>query len=244
MTSRFVGFAIAGLIVIVAPAAGAQATVAAPAATPAPTGQVPSAEPPPSATPIVTTPPAASPTRYDGLLERVKAGDTGADLGELREAFTETPAYRAMMMASYQPLWTPLNRGDFATALQTAEKVLGTNFVEINAHMVASVAHQQLGNPERAQFHRDIANGLLRVVMSKGDGATADTPWVVIDISEEYAIMRALGLSMQSQGLIQQGGANLDRLETIDPRTKTPRILFFNVDRSMAAMSGRRAGSK
>lgn len=210
------------------PAAGPPATQAAPPAqTTPPTGQAP---------------PSPAQTRYNGLLERVKNGDATVDLGEFRDAFTETPAYRATMMGAYQALWTPLNRGDFAGALQVAEKVLEINYVEVNAHMVASIAQQQLGNVPRAQYHRTIADGLLKVVMSKGDGATAETPWIVIDISEEYAVMRALNLSIQSQALSTANGVNMDILQTVDTRTKQPRTLYFNVDRSMAAMSRGRAG--
>jgi len=89
-----------------------------------------------------------------------------------------------------------------------------------------------------AAFHRNIANGLLRVVMSKGDGATSETAWPVIDISEEYAVMRVLGLSLQKQSLSMKpdgSGPKLDILEVIDQSTKMPRTLYFNVDRSMEA---------
>jgi hypothetical protein len=181
--------------------------------------------------------PSAAQARYDALLERVKKDDTAVDLAELREAFAGTPAYRARMMAFYQALWTPLNRGDFPGALQVAEKVLEGNYVEINAHMVASVAQQQLGNVARAQHHRNIASGLLKVVMSVGDGASADTPWHVIDISEEYAVMRALNLSIQSQALAMKDGHSLDVLQVVDMKSKQPLTLYFNVDRSMAAMT-------
>lgn len=204
-------------------------------AAPAPPAVPAQGQPPGTATPAA--PPTPAQIRYEGLVERVKSGDLTVDLGELREAFTETPAYRAMMMTAYQALWTPLNRKDFDGALQVVEKVLGINYVEINAHMVASIAHQQLGNTPRADYHRTIANGLLKVVMSKGDGATAETAWSVIDISEEYAVMRALSLSMQSQSLSMKDGANLDTLQVIDMRTKQARTLYFNVDRSMAAMT-------
>lgn len=56
--------------------------------------------------------------------------------------------------------------------------------------MVASIAHRQLGNAAPTDFHRTIAEGLFRVVTGKGAGATPDTPWAVIDVSEGYAVMR------------------------------------------------------
>ena len=232
MTVIRVAFVVLG--VLVAPHAG---RAQAPAATqPAPAGAQTSPAPasPGSAATASLTP---AQTRYNDMLERVKAGDPSVDLAVFRDAFTETPAYRANMMSAYQALWQPLNSGNFPAALQIAEKVLGVNYVEINAHMVASLAQQQLGNADRAAFHRNIADGLLRVVMSKGDGATAETAWAVIDISEEYAVMRVLAVSVQKQSLSMKpdGGPKLDVLDVVDQRTKMPRTVYFNVDRSMAA---------
>jgi hypothetical protein len=176
--------------------------------------------------------------RYRALVDRVKGADPSVDLAELREAYTLTPDYRAMMMGVYQQLWRPLGSGDFPAALKVAESVLERNYVEINAHMVASFAHQQLGNPARAAHHRAVADGLLRVIMAGGDGKTAETAWAVIDISEEYAVMRALNVTMKSQGLqMNPKGPSLDVLRVIDNRTKEERTLYFNVDRSMAAMT-------
>src|SRR6185369_7789218 len=49
------------------------------------------------------------PTTYARLVDRLKAADRTVDFTELRMAFTETPAYRGMMMGFYQPLWRALN---------------------------------------------------------------------------------------------------------------------------------------
>ena len=146
---------------LLAPALGmAQPPLSPPAQGQPPAGSVPLA-PAPGAAPASDAAPAAPSTdtaaaqaRYDALLDRVKKRDPAAVVAELRDAFTETPAYAATMMGSYQALWGPLNKGDFAAALQTAEKVLHGNYVEINAHMVASIAHQQLGNVVPAQYPR------------------------------------------------------------------------------------------
>jgi hypothetical protein len=202
----------------------------------------PVASPPAPTPPTAQDTPSPTPSRYSALVERVRAGDLSVDLGDLRQAYTETPEYRAMMMGFYQQLWRPLSAGDFPTALQTAETVLQRNYVEINAHMVASIANQQLGNVPRAQFHKSVADGLLRAVMSKGDGKTPETAYEVIDISEEYAVMRALNLTMKGQGLsMPPNGPKVDSLTVVDNRTKKERVLYFNVDRSMAAMTRKTA---
>jgi hypothetical protein len=177
--------------------------------------------------------PPQSATAYALLVDRLKAGDRAVDFTELRMAFTRTPEYRGMMMGFYQPLWRTLNSGDFAGALRVAETVLRQNYVEPNAHMVAARAHRELGHAEQAEFHQFVVDGLLRSITSKGDGATAETAYQVIDISEEYALFRSMDVSVKSQSLVVPpagGRPFVDRMVVVDGRTNEEKTLFFSVD--------------
>jgi hypothetical protein len=211
----------------------AAATAAPPAAQPQASPDTVTAQP--GAAPAPSTARAAQ-ARYDALVAQARKGDAPVDMAELRRAFTETPAYHGTMMSVYQSLWAPLGKGDFPAALRRAESVLDGNYVEVNAHMVASIAHQQLGNAARSAYHQQIANGLLRAIMATGDGASPQTPWVVIDMTEEYALLRVLNLSLRSQALSTAGGVSMDVLHVIDARTNEPRTIYINVDNPMAAM--------
>jgi hypothetical protein len=137
---------------------------------------------------------------YAAIVERLVAGDRNVDFTRLRMPFTETPENRGMMMAAYQALWQPLAKGDFAQAIAVSEKVLAQNYAEPNAHMVASLAYQQTGEVQRAEFHRFVAGGLLRSIRSTGDGQSEETPYEVIDISEEYALVRSMNLQPKNVG--------------------------------------------
>ena len=88
--------------------------------------------------------------------------------------------------------------------------------------MVASIAHAQLGRQMESQFHRFIADGLLRSIMSQGDGKTQETAYRVIDVSEEYAFFRAMNLTPRSQGAAapKDGEPIVDTMTLIDNRTK------------------------
>jgi hypothetical protein len=170
---------------------------------------------------------------YTALVDRLKAGDRTVDFTELRLAFTQTPAYRGMMMAVYQPLWRTLNAGDFEGAIRVAETVLKQNYAEPNAHLVAARAHRQLGHGEQAEFHQFVADGLLRSLTSKGDGKTAESAYQAIDISEEYALFRSMSVTVKSQSIVgppASGRPIVDRVAVVDGRTNEERILFFSVD--------------
>jgi hypothetical protein len=173
-----------------------------------------------------------APTTYGMLVDRVKAADRTVDFTELRMAFTETPAYRGMMMGSYQPLWRTLNARDFEGALKVADRVLEQDYVEPNAHMVAAAAHRELGHTEQAEFHSFVADGLLRSITSKGDGKTIETAYHVIDISEEYALFRSMSLTVKAQSIVGSpvdGAPMVDRMVVADGRTNEERVIFFSV---------------
>jgi hypothetical protein len=177
--------------------------------------------------PAAAPPPVES---YAAIVERLTAGDRDVDFTRLRMAFTETPAYRGMMMAAYQALWQPLAKGAFPQALAVSEKVLALNYAEPNAHMVASMAYGQTGETEKAEFHGFVANGLLRSITSIGDGQSQETPYEVIDISEEYALLRSMSLQPQNVGsAFRADGQVIDSMTAVDPRTGASRTIYFKV---------------
>jgi hypothetical protein len=176
-------------------------------------------------------PPAPQPAEsYAAIVERLVAGDRNIDFTRLRMAFTETPEYRGTMMAAYQALWQPLAKGDFAQAIAVSEKVLAQNYAEPNAHMVASVAYQQTGEVQKAEFHRFVAGGLLRSITSTGDGQSNETPYEVMDISEEYALMRSMNLQPKNVGSgFLLDGQVVDSMTAVDPRTGSTSTIYFKV---------------
>jgi hypothetical protein len=181
---------------------------------------------------------------YSQLVERLKSGDRTVDFTELRMAFTETPAYNGMMMGMYRPLWNTLNMKDFEGALKVVDTVLQRNYAEPNAHMVASIAHAQLGRQTESQFHRFIADGLLRSIMSQGDGKTRETAYRVIDVSEEYAVFRAMNLSARAQGASapNDGEPIIDSVTVVNNQTKEERVMYFAVE-NRASLAKKRAAA-
>ena len=172
------------------------------------------------------------PSVYSHLVERLKSGDRSVDFTELRMAFTDTPAYNGLMMATYRQLWNTLNMKDFEAALKVVDAVLQRNYAEPNAHMVATIANAQLGRQQESQFHRFIADGLLKSIMSQGDGRTKETAYRVIDISEEFALFRALNLTPKGQGASapQEGEPIFDIITVFDNRTQESRSMHFAVE--------------
>jgi hypothetical protein len=170
--------------------------------------------------------------KYEALLERVKAGDTTVSFKDLRMAYTESQGYapyggdsegRKSMLAA-------LNDKSNDKALEHAGTILKQNYVDITAHLVSSVAYNELKNSERAKYHRGIADGLIQSILKSGDGKSLETAYVVIATDEEYTLFNALGLRAVSQSLVHDKGHSYDKMDAIDRKTNQTTTFYFNVD--------------
>ena len=185
--------------------------------------QTPQASPSPSP---------AEKSKYDLLLEKVKQKDPSVNFTELRLAFYESPHYNPYApMMTYRPLNAALNQKNYDEVLKIADSVLAKNFVEINAHMAAQIAHQELGNAERAEFHKFMADGLLKSIKSNVDGKSVDTAFVVISVNEEYGLIRSLGLRPIKQALMENKGHSYDAITVVDPQGGQESVIYFNIDK-------------
>ncbi len=167
------------------------------------------------------------------LLERAKRSDATLDFKELRMAYTETADYSPYGgdRETRKQMFAALNAKDFDSAVESAEKILAKNFVEINAHFVAYLAHRESGRAEKATFHKFMFDGLVKSITSSGDGQTAETAYVVITTDEEYTLFNILGLRPAGQSLITQNGHSFDRMTATNPKTNETVVYFFNIDK-------------
>jgi hypothetical protein len=178
----------------------------------------------------------ASEARYQSLLAAAKAGDQPIDWAALRLAYADSAEFDLMGSRTDEArtaMFQALNAADYKAALVQAGKVIDQDYVDIDAHVVADLADQRLGEAAAAKRQHDIVLGLLRSVRT-GDGSTPATAFSVISVGEEYAVMRAFAMKVTSQALIRDGGHSYDQLNVTDSDGK-PRSFFFLIDRVLAA---------
>ena len=174
----------------------------------------------------------AEKTKYDVMVEKAKQKDPSVNFKDLRYAFYESPNYNPYApMMTYRPLNAAIAQKNYEEALKIAEAVLSKNFVEVNAHMTAQIAYQETGNEEKAKFHSFMVEGLLNSIKSSGDGKSAEKAFEVIAVSEEYGLLRALGLRPIGQALVEKDGHMFDAMTVVDPQTNKETVLYFNIDK-------------
>jgi hypothetical protein len=175
---------------------------------------------------------AAPASEYATLLASLKAGNTGIDYTRLRLSYMDSPEYKAAkdVSKSEDAMTDALNKNDYPAALNDAEAVLESNYVNIDAHYVALVANRELGAMDKAEFHRTVFRGLINSIRSSGDGKSPETAWVVINVHEEYVMLRVLGFRPSEQSLTHKDGHSYDVMKVKNAEDGTEQTFYFNVD--------------
>ncbi len=170
---------------------------------------------------------------YETLLERVKKQDPAADFRALRLAYTETKLYNPYGgdRETRGAMFAALNSGEYEKAAASSEKLLGSNYLDLNAHFVAFAAHKHLGRTEKAGFHKYVFDGLLKSITDSGDGKTMETAFIVISTDEEYTLFNVLGLRPSQQSLVNENGHHYDKMTVTDPKTNQTSTYYFNIDK-------------
>ncbi|HEV7504149.1 MAG TPA: DUF4919 domain-containing protein [Thermoanaerobaculia bacterium] len=171
---------------------------------------------------------------FDELIARVKKDDTSVDFSHLRSLSTELDSY-SPTPPDTKEMFAALREGDYKKALKQVDKVLAENYLDSHAHFVGMIAADKLGDASRSAHHRYVENGILDSILRSGDGKTTDTAYKVVSVSEEYALLRSLGLQSQQQDLVDLNGHSFDVLSVSSPKSKAVFNVYFSIDPITAA---------
>lgn len=176
---------------------------------------------------------------YDELIGKAEILDTTLDFFDLRMAYYKyfQPAFRDTEIDNLKGKTIQfLQKGEWQTGLDFAQQVLQKNYVEIESHLYCSYAYLQLGDTLKSDKYRYICDKLLESIFTSGDGETPETAYLVINVSEEYVVLRSLGLMAGTQALTNYKGQPIDVLIGYNPETKKEITFHFNVTLSFMKM--------
>ncbi|HEX2984500.1 MAG TPA: DUF4919 domain-containing protein, partial [Ignavibacteriales bacterium] len=179
---------------------------------------------------------------YNKLLDSLKRYHT-TDYLELRMAHTKTDSYdpysteASIMFNKANAL---LAKGKYEKGLAIIEDILDNNYVNLKAHLWASLIYYELQDSVKGQYHKNIYDGLFESIILNGDGRGTKTAYIVIDINEEFDILEAYNLENASQNSIESDGHSFDRIEVNEKDKKEVINIYFNIDLPIAYLEKRR----
>jgi hypothetical protein len=113
---------------------------------------------------------------------------------------------------------------DWQTLLASTAKWLDGCPVDIDAHYLSAVANERASQHVEAGAHATWFRGLVDSVLGSGSGNSSESPYVVISLDEEYAVLRALGLQPKRQTLLNGG---IDAISTTDASGNESTVYFL-----------------
>lgn len=170
---------------------------------------------------------------YDSLLSKLKGGDLTIDFRSLRFAFADQTATeaRAADPREHIAMLKLLNEKNFKEAVKMAEAIHKSNFVDMNSHIVAAMAHEGLRDPKKSKYHEAVYLGLVNSILNDGDGNSTKTAYKVISVAEEYVLLNALELKRGTKEVENADGSVFHVLTAIDKASNEPVKLYFNIDK-------------
>lgn len=96
--------------------------------------------------------------------------------------------------------------------------------IDIDAHIVKSIALKALGRIPESEHHVRWFRGLVDSILASGDGRTPATAFVVISVAEEYSLLRVFGMRRTQQTLTSD---RIDALSVVSDKG-VPGVIYFN----------------
>jgi hypothetical protein len=183
--------------------------------------------------PTVLDPDYASQLDFDELMERAQATDSTLNFTDLRMAYTLTGNYNPYDRESTKTvtrIYEAMDKDDCQEALALASRLLEKNPLDIDLHFVSKACYRETGDSDRFKYHDYMADGLLRSILSSGDGKSTESAYVVISVDEEHALLHALNLRGITQGLLDLPQGHFDELKVFDQEAGEEFTVFFNID--------------
>jgi hypothetical protein len=146
-------------------------------------------------------------------------------------------AARAVWLQQKVTLLTPadlqavaelLSDGDAHAVIERVHSWKSRAAFSPRAHYLVGEAHAQLGQWEEAESERLAFSACLQGILATGDGSRRK-PYVISQISDEYDVLKLLGLVCVKQRLVQRGRRACDVLTCADGTS-----VWFNISDLLA----------
>lgn len=167
------------------------------------------------------------------ILNKVKKGKTEVDYAALRQNCGRTSWYvqrkQSKIDEMEKKMYAAAGEKNYAEVKKLANSILDINYLNMTAHRMLSWASEALGDSVESKRHLDIELGLLRSIGQSGSGENCREGRIVIDVEEEYFVMRIMGWKLKRQHTVSDGDITCDLMEVVDS-DGNERKEYFNVN--------------
>ncbi|MCC9036942.1 DUF4919 domain-containing protein [Chryseobacterium sp. C-39] len=99
-----------------------------------------------------------------------------------------------------------MDKSNSQEIIKITKQILSIDYTDMLAHKILRQTYKIIGDTENEAKYKTIQFGLLNSIVKKGDGKTCATAWPIIQIEEEYFILKMLDVKLQKQSIDNKGG--------------------------------------
>lgn len=122
-----------------------------------------------------------------------------------------------------------LENKTYEKAKPLIDSIYTKNFYNPRFHFYSFIVYKNLNEMEKADKHVYYYQRLLKSIENSGDGKTPETAYIVINVSEEYDLLRYLQMESRGQSLSSIEGHMYDILSIENSEGKKDKV-YFNID--------------
>ena len=169
---------------------------------------------------------------YKYLLKTAKKDVDSVNFFELRIAYTNSSGYNP-----YSSKWDKqkdkINKAfakeNYEETIKQAKKLYRKKYLDIDANSALAFCYKKVDSLELHEYHQSILDNIINSILASGDGKSEETAYIVINIDEEYMILRALSLQLQMQSLHHKNGNSFDVMKVDNPESGESTEIYFNI---------------
>ena len=173
----------------------------------------------------------AATASYEKALQQLKSGNLNVDFKVMRLDCAASKYECEADSDDIKLMFSLLNDKKFDQALKKVNQILENIFVDAELHYIAFVANSELGNKEKAEFHKAVIRGLLDSIQENKKGRSEEDAFVVINVREEYTFLRFSNMQVTKQSLSRKGAHSYDIMNCKDMNNQGREVTaYFNID--------------
>ncbi len=172
--------------------------------------------------------------KYSEYVEGLESGHTDIDYQDFRFSFIKSKQFRIASQKSKDisllkdAMYEQMDKLNYEEIISLAKQILSIDYTNMMAHKILSQTYDMVDDVANAQKYETIEMGLLKSIIQSGDGKSCETAWKVIQVSEEYFILEMLGVELERQSIISNGGL-CDRMDVTDEGE--PSTYYFDISK-------------
>ncbi|MFO7790052.1 MAG: DUF4919 domain-containing protein [Bacteroidales bacterium] len=167
---------------------------------------------------------------YNQIVDSAMDNPHKADYQALRMAHAGTSDYQPYSdNETLSKIKKLLDNEKYVVASEVVKTVYHSLFHVPMYHFYAYVAWRENGDDKMASIHSVYFKKLIDSILESGDGKSAETAYIVINVTEEYRTLEYLDLEMEKQSLVKENGRHYDVMEVRDT-LGNKKSVYFNID--------------